>query len=92
MIELNNKDADIVFKAGRDAVQRLIDKAQDEKIQISEAGSERLTAYYSEYIQHEAKKIDMAGTAEGMRALTNEIEILMTSIKLDIERNIKKTL
>lgn len=87
MIELNNKEYDTICKAAQDAMQILISKAQAEKIEISEAGSAKLSEYYSDYRYQESRKLDMGGTADGMKALTTEIESLITAIKSDIAQH-----
>ncbi|CAH0322118.1 hypothetical protein SRABI130_05725 [Pseudomonas sp. Bi130] len=91
MIEINNRDCDIICKAGRVAVQKLIDKSTDEGIEISDEAAERLDEYYVNYIRLEGKKLDMAGTADAIKKLSIELDGLITSTKSDIDQITKET-
>ncbi|SFU80823.1 hypothetical protein [Pseudomonas sp. OV546] len=90
MIELNNKNYHDICKATQDAMKIIISKADDKKIEISEAGSEKLSEYYDTYQYQESKKLNMGDTADGMKALTSEIELLVNDIKLDIAQYIRQ--
>lgn len=86
MINLNNADCQAVYSAGRYATQNLVNKAISEGQAINEEGARRLNEYHDYYVQQEAKKLGVGGTANGMKSLTIELNILLNAIKNDIDR------
>lgn len=86
MINLNNADCQAVYIAGRYATQNLVNKAISEGQAINEDGARKLNEYHDFYVQQEAKKLGMGGTANGMKSLTVELNELLSAIKTDIAR------
>lgn len=86
MIKLNNADCEAIYSAGRYATQSLVNKAIEEKQAIDEDGAKRINEYYIFYIEQEAKKLQMDNTANGLKSLTIELELLLSEINNDIDR------
>lgn len=84
MIKLNNSDCETICNAGRYATQNLVNKAITESQTIDEEGARRINDYYNFYIEQEAKKLNMGNTADGMKTLTTELELLLSEINNDI--------
>ncbi|MGH8386830.1 MAG: hypothetical protein ACRESJ_15270 [Pseudomonas sp.] len=86
MIEINNSDFDAAIKAGNEAVERMMKKANEEEKTLSEEAIERLDIYRENYITLEAKKIDMGSTADGIKSLTHELQDLIDATNKEIEK------
>lgn len=86
MIKLNNSDCQTVYNAGRFATQNLIRQAIADGVVVDEEGARKLNDYHNFYVEQEAKQLGMGGTANGMKHLTGELEVLLNNIKKDIDQ------
>lgn len=86
MIKLNNADCQTVYNAGRFATQSLVNKAISDGVVIDEESARKLNDYHNFYVEQEAKQLGMGGTANGMKNLTVELEVLLNNIKKDIDK------
>ena len=77
MIELNNNDARQALNAAESRMQTLYDEMTEYGKNFS---SETLADTYKNYVNHEAVKLGMGGTADGMKLLGAEIECLHRSL------------
>ncbi|MDT3312281.1 hypothetical protein QZR14_13050 [Pseudomonas sp. rhizo66] len=91
MIKLNNVDCQAVYNAGRFATQKLVNKAIADGAAIDEAGARKINDYHIFYVDQEANQLGMGGTANGMKLLTGELEILLNNIKRDIDNLTSET-
>lgn len=77
MIELNNNEARQAFNAAESRMQALYDEMAEHGKKLS---NETLAETYETYVNHEAVKLGMGSTADGMKLLGADIECLHTSL------------
>lgn len=87
MIELNNSDARQAYYSAENTMQKLRDGMTTNGWKLS---PEKLDDIYKNHVNHEAVKLGMGSTADGMKLLGAEIEDLYISL-LGIEQRYQKS-
>lgn len=86
MINLNNADCQTIYDAGRNATQELANKFVHEGKQLNNELAEKLEEYHDYYAHQEAKKLRMDRTAHAMKLLTIELQSLLATAIIDIDK------
>ena len=87
MIELNNSDTRQAYYSAENNMQKLRDGIATNGWKLS---AEKLDVVYKNHVNHEAIKLGMGSTADGMKLLGAEIEELYISL-LEIEQRYQQS-